>query len=76
MIAILTTFSREAYLNTFTVQEMRGLSNRDFNGVTYFADHMRGRTQDTRLVSAWFGDSDLLKRTAVNVALEMAGLTV
>ena len=46
------------------------------NGVTYFADHMRGRTQDTRLVSAWFGDSDLLKRTAVNVALEMAGLTV
>jgi phage/plasmid-like protein (TIGR03299 family) len=46
------------------------------NGVTYFADHMRGRTQDTRLVSAWFGDSDLLKRTAVNTALEMAGLTV
>jgi phage/plasmid-like protein (TIGR03299 family) len=46
------------------------------NGVTYFTDHMRGRTQDTRLTSAWFGDSDLLKRSAMNVALEMAGLTL
>jgi phage/plasmid-like protein (TIGR03299 family) len=46
------------------------------NGVTYFTDHMRGRTQDTRLASAWFGDSDLLKRSAMNVALEMAGITV
>lgn len=46
------------------------------NGVSYYTDHMRGRTQDTRLASAWFGDSDLLKRSAVNVALEMAGVTV
>jgi phage/plasmid-like protein (TIGR03299 family) len=46
------------------------------NGITYYTDHQRGRTQDTRLASAWFGDSDLLKRTAVNVALEMAGVTV
>lgn len=46
------------------------------NGVTYFADHQRGRTQDTRLASAWFGNSDILKRTAVNVALELAGITV
>jgi phage/plasmid-like protein (TIGR03299 family) len=45
------------------------------NGVTYYADHQRGRTQDNRLASAWFGDSDILKRTAVNVALEMAGVT-
>ena len=42
------------------------------NGVTYFADHQRGRTADTRMMSAWFGDSDILKNTAVNVALEMA----
>lgn len=46
------------------------------NGVSYYTDHQRGRTQDSRLVSAWFGDSDLLKRTAVNVALEMAGVGV
>lgn len=35
MTAVLTTFSREASLNTFTVQEMRALSNRDFNGVSW-----------------------------------------
>jgi phage/plasmid-like protein (TIGR03299 family) len=46
------------------------------NGVTYYADHKRGRTQDTRLVSAWFGDSDRLKNSAMHVALEMAGATV
>jgi phage/plasmid-like protein (TIGR03299 family) len=46
------------------------------NGVTFYTDHMRGRTQDTRLSSAWFGDSDLLKRTAMNTALEMAGVSI
>lgn len=46
------------------------------NGVSYFTDHQRGRSQDSRLASAWFGDSDLLKRTAVNVALEMAGVSM
>ncbi len=44
------------------------------NGVTYYADHMRGRTQDTRLASAWFGESNLLKSKAMEVALEMAGV--
>ena len=44
------------------------------NGVTYYADHMRGRTQDTRLASSWFGNSDMLKNAAMNVALEMAGI--
>lgn len=46
------------------------------NGVTFYTDHMRGRTQDTRLASAWFGDSDLLKRTAMNTALEMADVSI
>lgn len=45
------------------------------NGVTYYADHLRGRTQDSRLASAWFGDSDVLKRTAFAVAAEMAGVS-
>lgn len=46
------------------------------NGVTYYTDHVRGRSQDTRLSSAWFGQSDRLKRDAVKVAYEMAGVTV
>jgi phage/plasmid-like protein (TIGR03299 family) len=46
------------------------------NGVSYWTDHERGRTADSRLASAWFGDSDLLKRSAVNVALEMAGVAL
>jgi len=44
------------------------------NGVTYYTDHRRGRTQDTRLASAWFGDSDLMKRKAMQVAYDMATL--
>lgn len=43
------------------------------NGVTYHVDHERGRTQDSRLGSAWFGDGDRLKRDSVRVALEIAG---
>jgi phage/plasmid-like protein (TIGR03299 family) len=43
------------------------------NGVTYFVDHERGRTQDARLSQAWFGQGDRLKRDAVKVALEIAG---
>lgn len=46
------------------------------NGVTYHVDHERGRTQDTRLNGAWFGAGDTLKRQAVQVALDMSGVTV
>ena len=42
------------------------------NGVSWFCDHERGRSADTRLVSAWFGDSASLKVKAMSVALEMA----
>lgn len=45
------------------------------NGVTYYADHRRGRTADSRMMSAWFGNSNELKNSAVNVALDMAGIT-
>lgn len=44
------------------------------NGVSYYTDHVRGRSQDTRLSSAWFGQSDQLKNKAMQVAVEMAGL--
>jgi len=46
------------------------------NGVTYHVDHVQGRGQDTRLNSAWFGNGDRLKRDAVKVACQMAGITI
>lgn len=38
------------------------------NGVSYWTDHVRGRSADTRLNSAWFGPSDQLKRDAFALA--------
>lgn len=46
------------------------------NGVTYYADHMRSRSQDLRLQNAWFGATDKLKIDAMNLALQMAGVNV
>ena len=46
------------------------------NGVTYHVDHVKGRSQDTRLDSAWFGSGDALKTKAVQVAIDLAGITV
>ena len=46
------------------------------NGVTYHVDHARGRSQDTRLNAAWFGQGDRLKRDAMKIAADMAGVTV
>lgn len=31
------------------------------NAATYWADHEAGRSQDTRLASAWFGENDSRK---------------
>lgn len=45
------------------------------NGVTYYVDHVRGRTQDGRLENAWFGAGSTLKERAVEVAQELAGVT-
>lgn len=42
------------------------------NGVTYFVDHKRGRTQDSTLSNAWFGQGADLKAQAVNVAYDLA----
>lgn len=43
-----------------------------FNSVTYAADHVLGRGNDTRLESAWFGQNSLKKQKALMLALEMA----
>jgi phage/plasmid-like protein (TIGR03299 family) len=44
------------------------------NGVTYYVDHVRGRTVDSRLSNAWFGAGATLKQDAVEIAQEMAGV--
>lgn len=42
-----------------------------FNGVTYTVDHVRGRSNDTRLDSAWFGHGASLKTTAWEKAVAL-----
>jgi phage/plasmid-like protein (TIGR03299 family) len=47
------------------------------NGVTYYADwSSRARSQQNRMFSAWFGANDNLKTRAVEVAAELAGVTI
>jgi phage/plasmid-like protein (TIGR03299 family) len=43
-----------------------------YNAVTYVADHVMGRSDDSRIVSAWFGASGTMKKRALEVALELA----
>jgi hypothetical protein len=42
------------------------------NAVTYMTDHELGRSNDTRMQSAWFGSNQAKKLKAMNLALEMA----
>lgn len=43
-----------------------------FNAVTFSADHLLGRTADTRLQSSWYGSNKVMKTRALETALEMA----
>lgn len=43
-----------------------------FNAVTYITDHLIGRSADTRLRSAWYGQNKNLKAKALELALKMA----
>jgi phage/plasmid-like protein (TIGR03299 family) len=43
-----------------------------FNAVTYFVDHEAGRSNDTRMQSAWYGHGAKLKTKALELALEYA----
>jgi phage/plasmid-like protein (TIGR03299 family) len=43
-----------------------------FNAVTYLTDHELGRSNDTRMTSAWFGANAKRKVEALNLAVEMA----
>ena len=42
------------------------------NAVTYLVDHELGRTDDTRITSAWYGYNAKRKLVAINTAIEMA----
>jgi phage/plasmid-like protein (TIGR03299 family) len=42
------------------------------NSVTYLTDHKVGRSADTRMQSAWFGQNQARKVRALNKAVEMA----
>jgi phage/plasmid-like protein (TIGR03299 family) len=43
-----------------------------FNAVTYAVDHELGRSNDSRMTSAWFGQGAKKKLDALNLAVEMA----
>jgi len=43
-----------------------------FNTVTYMTDHTLGRSDDTRLTSAWYGYNSKLKAKALETAIEYA----
>jgi phage/plasmid-like protein (TIGR03299 family) len=51
---------------------IRGTYWAAYNGMSEFLGYERGRSQQTRLDSLWFGDSANLNRHALQVALDMA----
>jgi phage/plasmid-like protein (TIGR03299 family) len=52
---------------------IRGTYWSAYNGVSEWLTHNRGRSDDNRLNSLWFGESALTNRRALEVALDMAG---
>lgn len=46
-----------------------------YNAVTQYLTHDRGRTDETRLASLWYGDSSVKNAEALELALEMAGIS-
>lgn len=43
-----------------------------FNAVTFYTDHLAGRTADGRLTSAWYGPNRTLKQNALEQAVDFA----
>ena len=51
---------------------IRGTYWSAYNGVSEWLTYGRGRSEDNRLNSLWFGDSANTNRHALEVALDMA----
>lgn len=45
-----------------------------FNTITYMADHVIGRSKDSRLYSSWYGNNRRLKEEALDKALDYANV--
>ena len=43
-----------------------------FNAVTYLTDHRIGRSDETRLATAWYGRGKMRKKEALDLAMEYA----
>jgi phage/plasmid-like protein (TIGR03299 family) len=56
-----------------SLPSIRGTYWTAYNGVSEWLTYSRGRSEDNRLNSLWFGDSALTNRHALGVALDMAG---
>jgi phage/plasmid-like protein (TIGR03299 family) len=52
---------------------IRGTLWTAYNGVSEWLTYSRGRSEDSRLNSLWFGESALTNRRALEVGLDMAG---
>lgn len=63
---------RTARQNAPGTQMSEGTAWHAFNTVTFLADHVMGRSDDTRLNSAWYGSASRLKRKALDMAMKMA----
>lgn len=63
---------RRARVEMPGAEKSEGTAWHALNTVTYLVDHRLGRTQDTRLKSAWYGAGARLKIDALNTALKMA----
>lgn len=50
----------------------RGSWWQPYNAVTFYTDHIQGRTQENRLTSAWFGVNKDKKLKALNLAVDYA----
>jgi len=60
----------EDYTGYVRTLERNWLAWQAMNAVTYYVDHERGRTRDSALNSAWFGEGANLKQSALDLALK------
>lgn len=57
------------------IKGVRGSMWGAYNAVTEYLTHERGKSEDTRLDSGWFGQGAAINRRALGVALDMASAT-